>query len=124
MVQSSQSFILLLASFASVMAHIKLQAPVPRDTSEDVELNQLSGPCGKGFDSAGSRTTVELTGFSLKLQVADDKANTVVYGAIGDNPSSFSTQLATTTASLQTVDIPIDFTKVWLLSLYLGYLTS
>lgn len=109
MISSCFSLFLLAASAS---AHIKLQSPTPRDTTEDLELNQLSGPCGKGFDKSGSRTTVQLTGFSLNLQVADDKANTVVFGAIGDNPSSFPTQLATSTASLQNVNIPIDFSKV------------
>ena len=107
---SLMKYFALTALFSLASAHGSLNSPKARGYRAS---GALEGPCGKGFENAGStRTTVKASGFKINLTVGDENAKIVVNAGTGENPKSFPYQVAAVSASLQRIDIPIDFSKI------------
>lgn len=101
--------IVSLLAFAN--AHMVIKSPEPR--SQD-ELDSLTGPCGKGFDSPvkGLRSKIAPKEFKMSIEVADRNAKLAFNVGLGPDPKEFPIRIANTTASREVKNFALNLESV------------
>lgn len=95
----SYSLITVLSLAAAANAHFTLEYPASRG---DNDQSQATGPCGGLNTPSDTRTPWGLEGGVLRFEAGHDEANTAVYLALGNNPTTEDFNITLAPKFLQT----------------------